>query len=84
MASERMYTRSLLMAFMRIRSPRRAPPDLRFDGSTLIRPMRFSGKAARKRRTNSSTMEDLPAPPVPVMPKTGTSGMSLWAARKAF
>ena len=78
-----MYTRSLLMAFMRMRSPRRAPLVLRFEGSTLIRPMRFSGKAARNRRTNSSTMEDLPAPPVPVMPKTGTFGISLWAARKA-
>ena len=30
------------------------------------------GKSSRKRRTNSSTSEDLPAPPVPVMPRTGT------------
>ena len=30
-----------------------------------------SGSSARKRRTSSSVSEDLPAPPVPVMPRTG-------------
>ena len=59
------------MAFIRILSPRSAPPVLRFDGSTDINPIVFSGKSIRKRRTNSSTNDDFPAPPVPVIPKTG-------------
>jgi len=33
--------------------------------------MVLSSKSTKKRRTNSSTKEDLPAPPVPVIPKTG-------------
>ena len=33
--------------------------------------MRMSGKLARKRFSSSSVTEDLPAPPVPVMPMTG-------------
>ena len=33
--------------------------------------MVFSGKSTKKRRTNSSTKDDFPAPPVPVIPKTG-------------
>ena len=73
-ASERMYTRSEWMAFIRMRSPRRAPPVFRLEGSTLTRAMRFSGKSSKKRRTSSSTMEDFPAPPVPVIPRTGTVG----------
>ena len=32
---------------------------------------RLSLKSIKKRRTNSSTKEDLPAPPVPVIPNTG-------------
>jgi methylmalonyl-CoA mutase len=46
-------------------------PVLRFEGSTEIKPIVFSGKSTKKRRTNSSTKEDLPAPPVPVIPRTG-------------
>ena len=60
------------MAFMRIRSPKSAPPDFRRDGSTDTMATVRSGKSRRNRRTSSSTMEDLPAPPVPVMPSTGT------------
>ena len=70
-ANERMYTLGWLIAFMRIRSPSRAPPVLRFEGSTLTKPTLSSGKWRSTRRTNSSTIELLPAPPVPVMPKTG-------------
>jgi hypothetical protein len=42
-----------------------------FDGSTEINPIVFSGKSIKNRRTNSSTKEDFPAPPVPVIPNTG-------------
>ena len=60
------------MAFIRILSPRRAPPVLRLEGSTEMIAKCFSGYVAKNLRTNSSTSEDLPAPPVPVIPKTGT------------
>ena len=33
--------------------------------------MVLSGKSIRKRRTSSSTSDDLPDPPVPVIPRTG-------------
>ena len=59
------------MAFILILSPKRAPPVFLFDGSTEINAMVFSGKSIKKRRTNSSTKDDFPAPPVPVIPKTG-------------
>ena len=76
-ASERMYTRGPLlhgpMAFMRMRSPSNAPPLLRRDGSIEITAMRMSSSWSRRmRRMISSVSEDLPAPPVPVMPTTGT------------
>jgi hypothetical protein len=35
-------------------------------------PIVLSGKSSRNRRTSSSMSEDLPEPPVPVMPRTGT------------
>ncbi len=57
------------MAFIRIRSPNKAPPVFRFEGSTETNPIVFSGKSIKKRLTNSSTKDDLPAPPVPVIPK---------------
>src|SRR5690606_1018365 len=69
---ERIYTRGLLMEFIRMRSPSKAPPVFFFEGSTEINAIFFSGKSIRKRRTNSSTIDDFPAPPVPVIPKTGT------------
>ena len=71
-ASERMYTRGSLIEFMRIRSPSSAPPVFRLVGSTEMMPIVRSGWSIRKRRTSSSTSDDLPAPPVPVMPRTGT------------
>ena len=54
-----------------MRSPSSAPPVRRRVGSTEITAMRISGKFARKRLSSSSVTEDLPAPPVPVMPMTG-------------
>ena len=60
-----------LIAFIRILSPKSAPPVLRFEGSTEMIASRLSLKSIKKRRTNSSTKEDLPAPPVPVIPNTG-------------
>jgi hypothetical protein len=57
--------------FMRMRSPSSAPPVRRRVGSTEITAMRISGKLARKRLSSSSVTDDLPAPPVPVMPTTG-------------
>ena len=59
-----------MIAFIRIRSPNKAPPVFLLDGSTEINPIVFSGKSIKKRRTSSSTKEDLPDPPVPVIPKT--------------
>ena len=54
-----------------MRSPSSAPPVRRRVGSTEITAMRISGKLARKRFSSSSVTDDLPAPPVPVMPMTG-------------
>ena len=59
------------MAFILILSPNNAPPVLRLEGSTDTKPIVLLGKSIKKRRTNSSTNEDFPAPPVPVIPKTG-------------
>ena len=69
-ASERMYTRGLLIEFIRIRSPKSAPPVLRLDGSTEIIASVLS-VSIKNRLTSSSTKEDFPAPPVPVIPNTG-------------
>jgi hypothetical protein len=60
------------MAFMRMRSPSSAPPLLRREGSMLITATRSASPwSSRSRRMSSSVSEDLPAPPVPVMPSTG-------------
>ena len=59
------------MAFILILSPSKAPPVLRLEGSTDTIAMVLLGKSIKNRLTNSSTNEDLPAPPVPVIPKTG-------------
>ena len=59
------------MAFILILSPSNAPPVFRFDGSTETMAMVLSSKSIKKRLTNSSTKEDFPAPPVPVIPNTG-------------
>ena len=74
-ASERTNTLSLWMAFIRMRSPSKAPPVLRRVGSTAITATRKpSAWSSRQRRINSSVSEDLPEPPVPVMPSTGARG----------
>ena len=58
---------------MRMRSPSSAPPPLRRVGSTASTAIRsLSSWSRRKRRTSSSVSDDLPEPPVPVMPSTGT------------
>ena len=59
------------MAFILILSPNKAPPVFLLEGSTEIIPTVFSLKSTRKRRTNSSTSDDFPEPPVPVIPNTG-------------
>ena len=66
------------MAFIRIRSPSNAPPVFLLDGSTETKPIVFSGKSIKKRRTNSSTKDDFPAPPVPVIPRTGVLFVSFF------
>ena len=66
------------MAFIRMRSPKRAPPVLRLEGSTDTTATRGptlgsdgSPVWVTNLRMTSSTSDDLPAPPVPVMPRTG-------------
>jgi len=72
------------MAFMRMRSPNSAPPLLRREGSMEITATRrLSSWSRRRRRMSSSVSEDLPAPPVPVMPSTGTFFV-LACSRKAL
>ncbi|CAI8159306.1 MAG: Uncharacterised protein [Cryomorphaceae bacterium] len=66
-----MNTLPCLMAFIRIRSPNKAPPVFLFEGSTDTTAMRLSSKSMVKRRTSSSTIELFPAPPVPVIPRIG-------------
>ncbi len=56
---------------MRMRSPSSAPPVRRRVGSTASTAMALSGKLASSRLRISSVTDDLPAPPVPVMPITG-------------
>ena len=60
------------MEFIRIRSPSKAPPVFLFEGSTETTAIFLSSKSTRNLRTSSSTKEDFPAPPVPVIPNTGT------------
>ena len=67
----RMNTRLLKMAFIRIRSPSKAPPVFCFVGSIDRIATLFSGSSWRNLRINSSVSELFPAPPVPVIPRTG-------------
>lgn len=79
-ARERKKTRSPSRAFIRMRSPSRAPPPRRRVGSTASTATRSASPwSIRILRTSSSVSEDLPEPPVPVMPRTGT-----WRAEAAF
>jgi hypothetical protein len=61
----------LLTEFILILSPKRAPPVFLLEGSTEIIAIFLLGKSDKNRLTNSSTREDLPAPPVPVIPRIG-------------
>jgi hypothetical protein len=49
-----------------------------FEGSTEINPIVFFRKINQERRTNSSTKDDFPAPPVPVIPSTGVLQFSFF------
>ena len=72
-ASERNVTCDEPMAFMRMRSPRSAPPERRRVGSTASTAMRSASSwSSRNRSTSSSVSDDLPDPPEPVIPSTGT------------
>ena len=62
---------SFASAFMRMRSPSSAPPERLRVGSIATTATRRSGKKRTMRFRISSVSEDLPAPPVPVMPTTG-------------
>ena len=64
------------MLFILILSPSKAPPVLRLEGSIEIIAMFLSFWSTKNLRINSSTSEDLPAPPVPVIPKTGIFAFS--------
>ncbi|CAI8331723.1 MAG: Uncharacterised protein [Cryomorphaceae bacterium] len=70
-ANDRIYTLFDFMAFILILSPNKAPPVFLLDGSTDTIAMFLSEKSAINLLTNSSTNDDLPAPPVPVTPRTG-------------
>ena len=70
------------IAFIRMRSPSSAPPDLRRDGSIEMMASRSrSCWSSRKRRTSSSVSELLPAPPVPVTPSVGVFAFAAAASR---
>ena len=71
-ANERMNTRSLRRLFIRMRSPSSAPPVRRRVGSTATSAIERSGNHCSSRETSSSVTVLLPAPPVPVMPTSGT------------
>ena len=57
-------------------SPNKAPPVFLLEGSTEIIAKFLFLKSCKKRLTNSSTKDDFPAPPVPVIPKTGILNFS--------
>ena len=66
-----MKTRSDLKKFILILSPSNAPPLFLREGSTEIIPIFLFGKSIRNRLNISSTSDDFPAPPVPVIPIIG-------------
>ena len=65
---------------MRMRSPSSAPPLRRRVGSIATTAICACGKCRTRRASSSSVRLDLPAPPVPVTPTTGT----LWRARASM
>ena len=76
-ASERMKTLGRRIAFMRMRSPSSAPPVLRRVGSTESTAI-FSASPWSSAEAPHQLVGEraLPAPPVPVMPSTGTRGLA--------
>ena len=71
-------------AFIRMRSPSRAPPPRRRVGSTARTATRsLSSWSSRNRRSSSSVSDDLPEPPVPVIPRTGTCRPAAASASRA-
>ena len=70
-AKERINTLGWSMAFIRIRSPSKAPPVFLLLGSTETMAMVLVGFANKKYCTNLSQTVDFPAPPVPVSPMMG-------------
>ncbi len=78
-AKDRIKTRGLLMAFIRILSPKRAPPVFLRVGSQLMTATVVSCCPFKILNISSSVREDFPDPPVPVIPSTGTfRPASLW------
>ncbi|MBA7546681.1 hypothetical protein ES705_39073 [subsurface metagenome] len=75
-ANDLIYTLGVSIAFIRILSPSKAPPVLRFEGSTEMIAIVIPGKSTRNLLISSSTSDDLPAPPVPVIPITGVLFLS--------
>ena len=61
------------MEFILILSPSNAPPVFLLEGSTEIIAISLSVKSKINLLTSSSTSQDFPAPPVPVIPNTGVS-----------
>ena len=59
------------MEFMRILSPKSAPPVFFLEGSMEMMAIFFSGLERKNLLTNSSVNDDFPAPPVPVIPIIG-------------
>ena len=77
LAKERMNKFSSAREFMRILSPRSAPPVLFLVGSVARRATLEPGLSRWMRSINSSVRLDFPAPPVPVNPMTGQDESSL-------
>ena len=69
-AIDLIYTLQSLTEFIRILSPKSAPFVLFFEGSTQIIAIDIFSKLFNNLLIISSTKDDLPAPPVPVIPKT--------------
>ena len=82
-ARDRRYNRGLPMAFIRIRSPRSAPPVFLLEGSQLMMATCISLRSCRMRKITSSVNDDFPAPPVPVIPITGVMRSPIFFASSA-
>ena len=61
-----------------MRSPSKAPPVRFLVGSVQRKATFKSGSSRMILSINSSSNEDFPAPPVPVMPTTGAFWLASW------